>query len=183
MPDGEIDVFGGQRQYIESAQANTLAAVEGVSVAQVSLVAEVALDYIQLRGYQQEIVIARENLKSQQNTALITRQRANNGLLSQLDIANSDANVATTEATIPVFETSAKQSIYALNVLLARPPADLLEQLAPSGTIPGVPERIPAGLPSDLLRRRADIRQTEAQLHAATALIGVATADLIPNSR
>jgi len=176
----EIDVFGGQRRNIESAQASTLAAVEGVSVAQVSLVAEVALDYIQLRGYQQEIVIARKNLKSQQNTALITRQRASTGLLSQLDIANADANVATTEATIPVFETSAKQSIYALSVLLARPPADLLELLAPSGNIPGVPERIPAGLPSDLLRRRADIRQTEAQLHAATALIGVATADLFP---
>ena len=79
-----------------------------------------------------------------------------------------------------MFETSARQSIYALSVLLARPPADLLEQLTPVGVIPGVPPQIPAGLPSDLLRRRADIRQTEAQLHAVTAQIGVATADLFP---
>jgi NodT family efflux transporter outer membrane factor (OMF) lipoprotein len=176
----EIDVFGGQRRNVESAKANTRAAIEGISGAQVSLVAEVALDYIQLRGYQQEIVIARKNLKSQQDTVLITRQRANAGLLSQLDIANAEANVATTEAQIPVFETSARQSIYALSVLLAKPPADLLEQLTPTGKIPDIPEQIPAGLPSDLLRRRADIRQTEAQLHSATAQIGVATADLFP---
>ena len=115
-----------------------------------------------------------------QDTALITRQKAKAGFECDLDIANADANVATTEATIPVFETSAKQSIYALSVLLARPPADLLEQLTPTDNIPGVPPQIPAGLPSDLLRRRPDIRQAEAQLHAAAAQIGVATADLFP---
>ena len=85
-----------------------------------------------------------------------------------------------TEAQIPVFETSAQQSIYALSVLLARPPADLLKQLAPTGNLPSVPEKIPAGLPSDLLRRRPDIREAEAQLHAGTAQIGVATATLFP---
>ncbi|MGA2939990.1 MAG: TolC family protein, partial [Syntrophobacteraceae bacterium] len=121
-----------------------------------------------------------KNLKSMQDTALITRQKAKAGFECDLDIANADANVATTEATIPVFETSAQQSIYALSVLLARPPADLLEQLTPTDNIPGVPPQIPAGLPSDLLRRRPDIRQAEAQLHAAAAQIGVATADLFP---
>jgi outer membrane protein, multidrug efflux system len=79
-----------------------------------------------------------------------------------------------------VLENSARQSIYALSILLARPPANLLKQLTPPGGIPGVPAQIPAGLPSDLLRRRPDIRQAEAQLHAATAQIGVATADLFP---
>jgi NodT family efflux transporter outer membrane factor (OMF) lipoprotein len=176
----EIDVFGGQRRNVESAKANTQAAVETISGARVSLVAEVALNYIQLRCYQQEIAVARKNLKSQQDTVLITRRRADAGLLSQLDIANAEANAATTEAQIPVFETSARQSIYALSVLLARPPADLLEQLTPTGKIPDVPTQIPSGLPSDLLRRRPDIRQTEEQLHAATAQIGVATADLFP---
>jgi NodT family efflux transporter outer membrane factor (OMF) lipoprotein len=140
----------------------------------------VALNYVQLRGYQQQIVVAQKNLKSMRDTALITRQKTNAGFLCALDVANADANVATTEAQIPVFETSAKQSIYALSVLLARPPADLLEQLTPTENIPGVPARIPAGLPSDLLRRRPDIRQAEAQLHSATAQIGVATADLFP---
>ena len=176
----EIDLFGGQRRNVESADANVQASTEGVSLAQVTLAAEVALNYVQLRGYQQQIVVAKKNLKSMQDTALITHQKAKVGFNCDLDIANADANVATTEATIPVFETSAKQSIYALSVLLARPPADLLEQLTPTDNIPGVPPQIPAGLPSDLLRRRPDINQTEAQLHAATAQIGVATADLFP---
>jgi NodT family efflux transporter outer membrane factor (OMF) lipoprotein len=176
----EIDLFGGQRRNVESADANVLASTEGVSLAQVTLAAEVALNYVQLRGYQQQIVVAQKNLKSMQDTALITRQKAKAGFNCDLDIANADANVATTEAQIPVFETSAKQSIYALSVLLARPPADLLDQLTPTDNIPGVPPQIPAGLPSDLLRRRPDIRQAEAQLHAATAQIGVATADLFP---
>jgi NodT family efflux transporter outer membrane factor (OMF) lipoprotein len=176
----ELDLFGGQRRNIESAAANTLAAIEGIRDAQVTLVSEVALDYIQLRGFQQEIAIARNNVKSQQDTAQIVRQRADVGFSSALDIANAEANVATTEAQIPVYETSARQSIYALSILLAKPPAELLDRLAPAGDIPGVPSRIPAGLPSDLLRRRADIRQAEAQLHSATAQIGVATAALFP---
>jgi NodT family efflux transporter outer membrane factor (OMF) lipoprotein len=115
-----------------------------------------------------------------QDTAEIVRQKATPGFDCELDIANADANVATMEAQIPVLETSAGQSIYALSVLLAKPPADLLEQLQPTGKIPDVPAKIPAGLPSDLLRRRADIRQAEAQLHSATAQIGVATAALFP---
>ena len=176
----ELDVFGGQRRNVESADANVHASIEGVSLAQVSLAAEVALNYVQLRGYQQQIVVAQKNLKSMQDTALITRQKSKVGFDCDLDVANADANVATTEAQIPVFETSARQSIYALSVLLARHPSDLLEQLTPADNIPGVPPQIPAGLPSDLLRRRPDIRQVEAQLHAATAQIGVATADLFP---
>ena len=176
----EIDLFGGQRRNVESADAGVQAAIEGISNVQVTIAAEVALNYVQLRGYQQQIAIAQKNLKAMQNTALITRQKAGAGFSSALDVANAEASVATTEAQIPVFETSARQSIYALSILLARPPADLLKQLTPTGDIPGVPAQIPAGLPSDLLRRRPDIRQAEAQLHAATAQIGVATADLFP---
>jgi NodT family efflux transporter outer membrane factor (OMF) lipoprotein len=176
----EIDVFGGERRNIESANANVQSSIEGISGAQISVAAEVALNYVQLRGYQQQIVVAQKNLKSMRDTALITRQKANVGYLCDLDIANADANVATTEAQIPVFETSARQSIYALSVLLARPPAYLLEQLSPTDDIPGVPALIPAGVPSELLRRRPDIRQAEAQLHSATAQIGVAVADLFP---
>ncbi|MGZ6236814.1 MAG: TolC family protein [Syntrophales bacterium] len=86
----------------------------------------------------------------------------------------------TTESKIPVFETAAQQSIYALSVLLGRPPANLLEKLSPTSNLPSVPVQIPVGLPSDLLRRRPDIHEVEAQLHAATAQIGVATADLFP---
>ena len=176
----EIDLFGGLRRNVESADASVQGAIEGISNVQVTVAAEVALNYVQLRGYQQEIVIAQDNVKAQQDTAQITRQKAGAGFSSALDVANAEANVATTEAQIPVFETAAKQSIFALSILLARPPADLLKQLTPTGDVPGVPAQIPAGLPSDLLRRRPDIRQAEAQLHAVTAQIGVATADLFP---
>ena len=176
----ELDLFGGRRRNVESANANIQAAIEGIRDVQVSLIAEVALNYIQLRGYQQEIVIAQNNLKAQQHTAEITHKRLNVGFASALDVANADSDVATTESQIPVFETAAQQSIYALSVLLARPPADLLEQLSPTGNLPSVPAQVPAGLPSDLLRRRPDIRESEAQLHAATAQIGVAIADLFP---
>lgn len=177
----ELDLFGGIRRNIESANANIQTAVENIRDVQVSLIAEVALDYIQLRGYQQEIVTAQDNLKAQQHTAEITRKLFSVGFDSALDVANADSNVATTESQIPVFETAAQQSIYSLSVLLARPPADLLEKLSLTGSLPVVPAKIPAGLPSELLRRRPDIREAEAQLHAATAEIGVAVAQLFPS--
>lgn len=176
----EMDIFGGVRRSVESAEATLLAAQEGLHDVQVSLAAEVALNYVQLRGYQQQVRIAEQNLKAQRHTAEITRQRFNAGFVGGLDVANADAQVASTASTIPVLETSARQSIYALSVLLARPPAELLNDLAPSGSLPMTPPEVPAGLPSDLLRRRPDIRQAEAQLHAATAQIGVAVADLFP---
>jgi NodT family efflux transporter outer membrane factor (OMF) lipoprotein len=177
----EMDIFGGRRRNVESADAGILAAMEGIRDVRVTLVAEVALNYVQLRGYQQEILIAQKNLVSQQKTAEITRKQFNVGFASGLDVANADSTVATTEAQIPVFETEERQAVYALSVLLARPPADLLQRLSPRAAIPRVPKEVPAGLPSDLLRRRPDIRQSEAQLHVATAQIGVATADFFPD--
>ena len=176
----ELDLFGGRRRNVESANANIQAVIESIRDVQVSVIAEVALNYIQLRGYQQEIVIAQNNLKAQKHTAEITHKRFNVGFASGLDVANADSNVAMTESQIPVFETAAQQSIYALSVLLARLPAELLKQLSPMGNLPSVPAQVPAGLPSDLLRRRPDIRASEAQLHASTAQIGVAIADLFP---
>jgi multidrug efflux system outer membrane protein len=176
----EMDIFGGIRRNVESAEANILAAQEGLRDVQVSLAAEVALNYVQLRGFQQQIAIAQDNLQAQRHTAEITRKRFNAGFVSGLDVANADAQVAATESTIPVLQTSARQSIYALSVLLARPPADLLNDLAETRPQPVTPPEVPVGLPSQLLRRRPDIRQAEAQLHAATAQIGVAVADLFP---
>lgn len=176
----ELDVFGGHRRSVESASAGLQAAVEGVHDAQVSVVAEVALNYLQLRGYQQQLAISRKNLEAQRHTAGITHQRLTAGFASGLDAANADAQTATMESELPTFEALAQQAIHALGVLLARPPADLLAELSPAGSLPGVPAGVPTGMPSDLLRRRPDIRQAEAQLHAATAEIGVAVADLFP---
>jgi outer membrane protein, multidrug efflux system len=176
----ELDIFGGLRRNVESANADIQAAAAGLRDVEVSLMAEVALQYVQLRGFQQQIVIARKNLTTQQHTAEITRQRFQAGFVSGLDVANADAQVATTRSTLPVLETGERQAIYALSVLLARPPAALLAELSPPRPLPVTPPEIPVGLPSDLLRRRPDIRQAEARLHSATAQIGVATADLFP---
>jgi NodT family efflux transporter outer membrane factor (OMF) lipoprotein len=176
----ELDIFGGIRRNVESANASIQAAQEGLRDAQVSLAAEVALNYVQLRGFQQQIAIAQNNLKAQQHTAEITRQRFAAGFVSGLDVATATAQVATTAAQIPVLETSARQAIYALSVLLARPPAALLQELSGTQPLPITPPEVPVGLPSDLLRRRPDIHQAEAQIHAASAQIGVATADLFP---
>jgi outer membrane protein, multidrug efflux system len=176
----ELDIFGGTRRAVESATANIRAAQESLRDVQVSLAAEVALNYIQLRGYQQQIDIARSNLQAQSRTGEITRQRFDAGFVGALDVATADAQVATTQSAIPVLQAAAQQSIYTLSVLLARQPADLLKDLSETEPLPVTPPEVPAGLPSDLLRRRPDIRQAEAELHAATAQIGVATADLFP---
>ncbi len=176
----EADIFGGLRRTVETADADLQTAVEAYGGIQVTLAGEVALNYIDLRTFQQEIVIARDNLEAQQRTAVITGKRFEAGLVSALDVANADAQVATTTSLIPVLETSARQAIYNLSVLLGLEPAALIEELSQTVSIPGDPPAIPMLLPSDLLLRRPDIRQAEAQIHGATARIGVATADLFP---
>lgn len=176
----ELDVFGGIRRNIEAADANLQASVENRRDVLVTLVSEVGLNYVNLRGFQQQIAIAEENLKAQQHTADLTRQRYNGGFVSALDVANADAQVATTASVIPSLETAEMQTIYSLSVLLDREPGALLAELTPSAAIPTSTPDVPVGLPSDLLRRRPDIRQAEAEIHAATAQIGVATANLYP---
>ncbi len=176
----ELDIFGGTRRNIEAADADLQGAVEDRRDVLVTLTAEVALNYIDLRSFQQRIDIARKNLKAQQHTADLTRQRFEAGFVGRLDVANADAQVATTASVIPLLESSARQTIYNLGILLGREPAALLEELTPAAGIPAAPPEVPAGLPADMLRRRPDIRRAEAQIHAATARIGVATADLFP---
>jgi outer membrane protein, multidrug efflux system len=176
----ELDVFGGVRRSAESATAAAEAAQADLGDVQVTLTAEVALTYLQVRSSQEQIAIARENLAAEQHTAGLIHQRLKVGFSSALDAANADAQVATTASAIPPLETSLRQAIHALSVLLGRPPADLLGELSQPGTVPPIPPTVPAGLPSELLRRRPDIRAAEAQLHAATAQIGVAVADFFP---
>ena len=120
------------------------------------------------------------NLEVSQHTVDITRKLYQAGFDSGLYLANAESTVASTEAQIPDYETGVRQSIYALSVLLGREPGYLVDRLSPTGNLPTLPAEIPAGLPSELLRRRPDIRQAEAQLHSATAQIGVAVAQLYP---
>ncbi|MGA2071756.1 MAG: efflux transporter outer membrane subunit [Sedimentisphaerales bacterium] len=176
----ELDIFGGTRRNIEAAEADIRASVEDRRDVLVTLVSELAINYVQLRGFQQEIIIAQNNLKAQQQSAAVVHRRYEGGFVSALDVANADAQVATTMSQIPLLETSAQQTIYNISVLLGQEPASLLEELSPASSIPLTPPEVPAGLPSDMLRRRPDVRRAEAQIHAATAQIGVATADLFP---
>ena len=175
-----LDIFGVTRRQLESDSAGIQAARENLYGAQVTLVSEVALDYIQVRSAQEQIAIAQTNLQSEVHTAEVTREKGAAGFVSALDEANADAEVATTAATIPPLETTIEQNIFALSILLNRPPADLLGDLSKPGSVPLAPPEVPVGLPSDLLRRRPDIRAAEANLHAAAALIGVAVADFYP---
>jgi multidrug efflux system outer membrane protein len=176
----ELDIFGGIRRNIEAADADVEASVETLRDVLVTLTAELARNYIELRSFQQRIVIARRNLKAQQHSADLTRQRFVGGFVGALDVANAEAQVATTAAEIPLLEAAARQSIYSLSVLLGLEPAALKEELSPVSAIPSAPPSVPTGVPSDLLRRRPDIRTAEAEIHGATARIGVATADLFP---
>lgn len=176
----ELDIFGGIRRGVEAADADLLGTIETRRDVLVTLTAEVARNYIDFRAFQQRIVIARHNLKTQRHSAGLTRQRFEGGFVSGLDVANAEAQSSTTESQIPLLEASARQSIYSLGVLLGLEPGALIEELTPVSPIPGEPPAVPVGVPSDLVRRRPDIRKAEADIHAATARIGVATADLFP---
>ncbi|MGD1275808.1 MAG: efflux transporter outer membrane subunit [Tepidisphaeraceae bacterium] len=176
----EIDVFGGTRRAVEAADASIQAAIEDRRDVQVSLLAEVAINYVQLRGAQYDLVIVRHNLQSQEQTLALTRRKAEGGLIPYLDVAQQEAQVATTASQIPALETQIRQAIHRLGILLGQDPGALSEELTPEAPIPVGPSSVPPGLPSELLRRRPDVRRAERQLAAATAQIGVATADLFP---
>ncbi len=176
----ELDFFGGARRASEAAEADITASVEGRRDLLVTLSAEVAVDYLSLRGLRQQITVARENLGMQEKSAEIARKRFTGGFNSRLDVVNAEAQVASTRSQIPVLEAQARQSAYALALLLALEPSALDAELAKETPIPAAPPEVPAGLPSDLLTRRPDIRQAEAQLHAATARIGEAKSALFP---
>jgi multidrug efflux system outer membrane protein len=176
----EADIFGGNRRSLEVSEAQLEAAIEDHRAFLVSLAGEVASDYFALRGAQSQLATARRNLAAQQTTLDLTRQRFEAGFVSALDVANAEAQVASTTARIPTLEATVRASIYAIGVLLGEPPGALLEELMPEGPIGAPPPRVPVGLPSDLLERRPDIRAAGARLHAATARVGVAIADMYP---
>ncbi len=176
----EVDVFGGKRRALEAATADVSASVYDCNDSLVSLVAEVARNYIDVRGLQQRLAITRENIKSQQDALEITQARFKGGVASELDVTQAAALLAGTRAQLPALEMSLKQTMHQLAVLLGEQPGALLTELAEQAPIPPAPPEVPVGLPSELLRRRPDLRRAERQLAAATARIGVQTADLFP---
>ncbi len=176
----ELDVFGRVRRTVEAATADLSASEENYRDVLVTLLSEVSVNYLTLRGAQLRLDIANKNIEAQRQTVQLTQERFQAGLSSDLDVSQAQAQLANTEAQVPVIETTIKQSIYQLATLLGTTPEPLVDQLLKEAPIPGIPPEVPVGLPSDLLRRRPDIRRAERQLAAATARIGVATADLYP---
>ncbi len=176
----EIDIFGGFRRGVEEAKANTEAAVWQKRDGEVSLTAEVASDYVMLRMLQQQIAIARSEADTQASNFTIVQQQAQTGFVTRLNINQQDAQVEATIAEIPQLQAQAGAQIHALSVLLGLSPEALDQELSATGPLPSPPKTLPVGLPSDLLRRRPDIRRAERQLASATAGVGVQVADLYP---
>ncbi len=176
----ELDLWGRVRRAVESADANVDASEEAGRQTLVTSLAELARDYVQLRGIQEQLRIARRNLATAQQSAGLTAERARGGLATELDVANARSQSETTAASIPLLEQQEAQMQNAIALLLGSPPGALAAELSPVKPVPPVPPTVPAGLPSELARRRPDIRRAEALLHAATADIGEAEADFYP---
>jgi multidrug efflux system outer membrane protein len=176
----ELDVFGRVARSVEAADADIGAAEESRRDVLITVLAELARNYVDLRGFQQRLAIAQSNIDTQQDTLELTQSRFDAGLTSELDVAQARTQLANSQSQVPALESSIRQTMHAIALLLAQEPASLVEELKPSAAIPAAPADVPVGLPSDLLRRRPDIRTAERDLAAATARIGVATADLFP---
>jgi NodT family efflux transporter outer membrane factor (OMF) lipoprotein len=176
----EIDVFGGVRRSVESADATVEASIEDRRDILVTLLGDIARNYIDLRGFQRRLAVAQNNLTAQQESLEITRVRFQAGLANYLQVSQAEAQVNTTAAEIPALEALSKQAAHRLDVLLGIQPGVLSAELSTDAPIPALPPQAHVGLPSELLRRRPDIRRAERQLAAANAEVGVATADLYP---
>lgn len=175
-----LDLFGTARRSIEAADAEMQAAVEGEHAALLTMVSDVAATYIDLRGAQSRRAILQRSLATQRDLLQLTRDRRNAGLTSDLDVENATAEVGTTQAEVPLADREITVDVNELSELMARPPEALRAQLSQVRAVPPVPPVVPIGLPSDLARRRPDVRQAEANLHAATAEIGVAISNYFP---
>ena len=176
----ELDLFGGQRRANEAAGARTEAAVWSERDAEVMLAAEIARNYQQYRALQGRVALADQTLASQREQLDFIAVRTRNGLVTTLDERAQQRKIEQTNAQREELLAEADARVHALGTLLGLAPAALAAELAPPAPVAPAVIEIPPGLPSELLQRRPDIRAAERQLAAATADIGVATADLYP---
>jgi len=176
-----LDLFGGTRRLIESARADeeaTDAERRGVTL---MLAGETARAYIELRGAQRQLAVAHTTFDEQQQTLSVTQEKHQNGLASQLEVVRARTEVEATASEIPPIEQAIRQYIHVLSTLLSQEPTALSEELSPVVPVPSTTLDVAVGVPSDLLRRRPDIQQAERHLAASTAMVGVATAELLPH--
>ncbi len=175
----ELDLFGRIQRRIEASEAQTEAAEAELYQLQVSLIAELVDAYGQLRGAQLRERIARENLDNQRNSHRLTEQLREAGVGSELDVLRADARLASTEASLPQLQAQQTRARNRIATLLGQRADQLSVDLSPR-ELPAIAKALPVGDPTELLRRRPDILAAERQLAAATANVGVATADLFP---
>ena len=176
----ELDIFGGVRRSVEAAQADLGASQEDLRDVLVSLLAELALNYVEVRAYQRRLAVAEMNLEAQKETHQLAQWRFQAGLSDELAVHQARYNLESTRSQIPTLRAGLEEALNRIAVLLGEQPGKLDEELKRKETIPTPPPRIAVGVPADILRRRPDIRRVERQLAAQTARIGVATADLYP---
>jgi NodT family efflux transporter outer membrane factor (OMF) lipoprotein len=177
----ELDLFGKVRRGVEAAGAQTQAAVEGRNDALVSLEAEVARTYTQLRGAQMLEAIGEEDVHVAEQVLELTRNQRAAGLASDVDVNRAEAQLGQARSRLPAFQQEVIEALNGLAVLVGSAPGTLDAELAAPQPVPNVPQAVPVGLPAALARRRPDVRQAEAQLHAVTAQVGVAVAQLFPD--
>ncbi|WP_137822769.1 efflux transporter outer membrane subunit [Pseudomonas sp. D(2018)] len=175
----ELDLFGRIQRQIEASEAETDAAQADLQQLQVSLIAELVDAYGNLRGAQLRERIARENLENQQESRGLTEQLRDAGVGSELDVLRADGRLAATEASLPQLQAEEARARNRIATLLGQRPEQLTVDLSPK-PLPVIAKALPIGDPAELLRRRPDVRSAERQLAAATAGVGVATADLFP---
>ncbi len=179
----EPDIFGGNRATLDASEASARAAAASLGDVQVSLAAEVAAAYIELRGLQTRLLIAERNLAAQQETLQITRWRVQAGLASSLDLEQAVASTEQTRAQIPALQTGIGQSLNALAVLTGQAPGALQATLGGAAAIPAPPADLALAFPADTLRQRPDLRAAEEQLNAARARLSAAEAARYPSFR
>jgi outer membrane protein, multidrug efflux system len=176
----ELDFFGGVRRNIEARNAELEGEVANLHDAQVSVIAEVARNYFELRGEQTQLAVARANVKNQQEVLQLTQSELAAGSGTDLDVARAQAQLSTTLTLIGPLEAAVSRSIHRLGVLTGRDPDALTGLLSSPHELPPLPHIIPVGSPEEMLRRRPDIRAAERNLEASTDLVGVAISNLFP---
>ncbi|MGD9598108.1 MAG: efflux transporter outer membrane subunit [Steroidobacteraceae bacterium] len=177
----ELDLFGRVRRNVEAQRADLAASAADLAAVQVAIVGTVAQGYMELRGQQERLRVAKANASNQRETLNLVATRVDAGRGTGFDTSRARAQLETTLARIPALEASVAVTLHRLAVLTGQAPAALTAKLGQAAELPALPARIDPGTPGDLLRRRPDVIAAESRLHAASARVGVATADLFPH--
>ncbi len=176
----ELDLFGRIKRSVQAATAEFQATQEDRIDVMISLYAQVASTYINIRTLQARLETALENIRSQKEILRLTKSRFKHGLATNLDVAQAEQVLANTEAAVPPLRIQLTEMKNSLCTLLGRPPSRLKQILNSSKSIPMPPDKVATGVPADLLRQRPDIRGAERRLAAQTARIGMTKAELYP---